>query len=1275
MKDKNEENKKNAVKSISRKQKFFLLIFLLFCAFLFSGIFRLKVNENIYDVLPKGDKFHALNKILQNKKINDKVFFLLRVEDDEDPLPLIEKLAETINTQFNDELTPVTYQKKDLTDDIYNYYYKNFPFLIDSSYYQVISRKLLYDSIVNSIGATYRTLLSPEGALLSKYVLNDPVFISSDFFKSVQKQMSSNQMQLDDGIIYSKDKKSVFLYTNLLHNDNQKNEELYKKLIDFKEEWNRTHPENQIDFFGSFIIAVENALQVKKDTVLTISITILVIIFILLFYYRKLTIPFYFILPVVFGALFALGVIGYIKPEISGLSLATGAVLFGVMLDYSFHFFTHYEHTKSLVQTVKDIALPMLTGSITTILAFAILILANSTVLQDFGLFASLSLLGASLFTIFILPVILELFHFSFSEKNKIRAIKIPQLPQKYYAAVLVLIGVVTAVLFKFAQQVEFDSDLSHLSYHKQSLKEKEEKIVGINPDKQTKVYVFATSENYKQAVANNYQLFQKLKQLKQHHKIHSFISTGDFILPENIIATGGKTWQQFWTQNREKTLRVIDSLALIYGFNDNAFDTFKDWISQDYSHLSVHDTSLLKSLELDNLINNNNGEINILTTVIVDNDKLNDIRQYLSALEGVEIFVRKDMAEDLVTLVKDDFNYLLYTSAFIVFFTLLIVYGRIELTLLAFFPMLLSWVWILGFSAIFDIKFNFVNVIITTIIFGLGDDFSIFVTDGLLAKYKYRKNNLQSYQTAIILSALTTVIGTGVLYFAKHPAIHSIAVLSVLGIICIVLVSLFVQPIIFNYFIQNRVDNKKPPITLFNLLSSILIFLFFISGALFASLFLGVLLLIPLGKKKKRDVINWMLSKLALLNIYLPFYLKKEIINKHKLNYRNPSIIIANHSSFIDILVMIMLHPKTVIVVKEWVYKSPLFGKLIQNAGYLYIGDGQDTMLNKAKTLIADGYSIVIFPEGSRSENGKMKRFHKGAFYLSEQLQLDITPIIIHGASDILPKNSFIFNKGKVTLKVLDRIEYEDKSWGETYQERTKKISKYFKAEFFKLKNEVEDARYLKPVIFRNYIYKGPLLEWYFKIKWDLEADNFNEYNTLIGYRLNILDIGCGYGYFSYFLHYKNPNRKILGLDYDEEKIDIAKNGYNKTENLKFKVADIVNYSFESNTDAIFFNDVLHYLPQKEQVLVIEKAIQNLNHNGIIIIRDGVTDFENRHKITLKTEKYSTEILKFNKKIREFHFFSISFIQKIAEKHHLKFQMKEQSHKTSNVVFILTKK
>lgn len=1253
----------------------FIAALLVFFSFLTLGIFQLKIDQSIYSILPKNNNFESLNQLINSKNINNKVFFLVEINEDEDEdsiLKTLNKAKDSIAKNTEGHLDDLVIQKENLEEDIYNYYYTNFPYLINEEYYNEIENKINTDTIDGSIQSVYRNMLSPSGSFLKKYILNDPLYISSRFFKKLETKHSNEQMKIENGILFSKDRKSAFIYTNILKNEIKDNEVLYKNLTAFKENWNKENTVNKIDFFGAFQIAVENSLQVKQDSYLTVTITIIAILLILFIYYRKINIPLFFLLPTVFGGLFALGMMGYIHPKVSGLSLATGAILFGIILDYSFHFFTHLEHTKSIEQTIKDITFPLLSGGLTTILAFAALMFANSVILQDFGLFASLALSGAALFTLLILPIILIIFSFNFDSLQKKEHKNKPSftIPKKLYPIALVAVVVITIFMYFQSSKVEFDNDITHLSYHKDSLKEKENKFVGINPNIQQKVYLFSNGQNEEQTFEINYALYQELNKLKQENLISNFSSTGDFIIPKTIKDKRLLTWQKFWNKNN-RVYSKIDSSASTFGFSNNAFNNFKNWTKN--KPLEDSESNLLGRIELDNLLDyNDKNELTILSTIVVENTKIEQVKSRINQLEGVQVFNRRNMAISLVEMVKEDFNFLLYISALIVFITLLVIYGRIELALLAFIPMVISWIWILGFAALLDIKFNFVNIVITTFIFGLGDDFSIFVTDGLLAKYKTKKDSLKSYSLAIILSAGTTMIGTGVLYFAKHPAIHSIALLSVIGIACILFISLIVQPFLFSLFVQNKVDDNKPPTTFIQFIYSSILFFFFVFGSFVLALL--SFLLTPLNKKSKRSILTYCASKFAWFNFYSALFTTKNYVDFENLDFSKPSIIIANHSSFLDILTTVALSPKVVLVVKKWVYHSPIFGIFVRNAGYIYVDDGAENNLEKARALIENGYSIIIFPEGSRSENGELKRFHKGAFYLAKELEVDISPLIIHGVSDVAPKREILLHKGTITFKALPRIKFDDLLWGETYKERTKSISKYYKKEYYQLKNEIENAKYFTSIIFLNYVFKGPLLEWYYKIKWNFEAKNFDYYNQIIGDRLNIVDVGCGYGYFSFFLHYKNRNRKITALDYDQEKIDIAQNSYRKNDNLQFLATDITAFKF-AMTDVIFYNDILHYLSEEEQTLVLNNAVNSLNENGILIIRDGITDLNKRHETTLKTEKYSTNIVGFNKKTRDFNFFSSAFIKEFAEENNLDYKMEEQSQKTSNVLFILTKK
>ena len=261
----------------------------------------------------------------------------------------------------------------------------------------------------------------------------------------------------------------------------------------------------------------------------------------------------------------------------------------------------------------------------------------------------------------------------------------------------------------------------------------------------------------------------------------------------------------------------------------------------------------------------------------------------------------------------------------------------------------------------------------------------------------------------------------------------------------------------------------------------------------------------------------------------------------------------------------------------------------------------------------------------------------------------------------------------GKVTLKFLPRIKPGDDKFGTGYVERTKSIGRYFRAELDTLKSEIEQTTYFREKLIYNYLYKGPFVEWYMRIKTKLEK-NYQVFHELVPQHGNILDIGCGYGFMAYMLHFTASKRIITGIDYDEEKIETANHCFSKTDNVNFIHADAVSFNFKKY-DAIIMADILHYLQPDEQAMVIEKCIRQLNDGGIVIIRDGDRDAERKHKKTELTEFFSTKIFKFNKTgDKGLSFFSGKLIRATAVQHKMECREISDSKITSNTIYVLKK-
>jgi 2-polyprenyl-3-methyl-5-hydroxy-6-metoxy-1,4-benzoquinol methylase len=192
-------------------------------------------------------------------------------------------------------------------------------------------------------------------------------------------------------------------------------------------------------------------------------------------------------------------------------------------------------------------------------------------------------------------------------------------------------------------------------------------------------------------------------------------------------------------------------------------------------------------------------------------------------------------------------------------------------------------------------------------------------------------------------------------------------------------------------------------------------------------------------------------------------------------------------------------------------------------------------------------------------------------------------------------------------------------------------------------------------------------------RVKVSLEG-NYKQFERLIPKSASVLDLGCGYGFLCYMLSFTSELRVITGVDYDEEKIETARHGYSKTENLTFIHANIVEFSL-AKYDVIIIADVLHYLTREDQEKLLGNCFKALNPGGRLIVRDGNSDLKERHKGTKLTEFFSVKLLKFNKSVNDLNFISGKMLEKLAKENGYEFCILDETKLTSNVIFVMDEK
>lgn len=161
------------------------------------------------------------------------------------------------------------------------------------------------------------------------------------------------------------------------------------------------------------------------------------------------------------------------------------------------------------------------------------------------------------------------------------------------------------------------------------------------------------------------------------------------------------------------------------------------------------------------------------------------------------------------------------------------------------------------------------------------------------------------------------------------------------------------------------------------------------------------------------------------------PFW-KVKIIDRRKIKSDGVYVMICNHQSMLDIIVLYRLFTHFKWVSKKELFKIPIVGWNMSLNRYIPVDRGNKTshlkMFNMCETNLRDGSSIMIFPEGTRSEDAEIHNFKEGAFKIALKAKASILPIVLDGTSDLLPKHGLVFRtKNTIKVKILDPVPYAD--------------------------------------------------------------------------------------------------------------------------------------------------------------------------------------------------------------------------------------------------------
>jgi len=1267
------------------KWSFYIILVLVSLTILFFAS-RIKFEENISGMTKEGSSLNNDEFVIRNFKFAEKlvvhIFF-----SDTNVVPVTDTLKQIADRFVNQvqQRFDTTYIRAMLTkiDDsaftaIQNLVSENIPLFLSEPDYTVIDSMITSGNLESVMRRNFKLLVSPASMIVKKQIVNDPLGFQMLGLKKLKTLQVDDRYEVEEGYFLTKDKKHLFIFITPANppTETEKNGSLVKGLEKISHSLTCHQNLVKIETFGSVAVAAGNAQQVKRDIIVTLTIALTLIILLLSWYFKNIRIPLLGFLPAIFGGGFALSVLSIIKGNVSAIALGIGSVILGLIVDYALYLINHFRQKQSVEAMLKELSQAIIVCCLTTAGAFFCLVFLNSAVLHDLGLFAILSVTGAAIFSLVVLPHFLSKKHFPSADTHKRNLVdRIAGIDLEKKWILIIFLGLLGIGSFFFAKKVSFEKDLMSLNYVSPSLQEAEKNLDFLGDKDLKTVYIVSYAKNRDEAILKNESASAVLERLQQNKLIKSYSGIHNILFSDSMQRRRIVKWKSFWTEERKsKLFKSLTETAQKTGFRSGSFDHFYNSLNKEYSIIPPDRDRLFQNRFFKDWINETDEMTMVTSIVKVVPELRSNVYASLKDLHGIVVFDRQNLTTRFVSNVKNDFSLLVNLSMIFVTALLLISFGRIELGLTAAIPMFFSWFLTLGFMGFTGIKFNIFNIILSSFVFGLGVDYSILMLRGLMHEYKFGTKERNSYKVAIFLSSTTTLFGVAALLFAKHPALRSIALISIVGIIFVAMISCTIEPLLAKWFLFDRLKKHKFPVTAHIIIKTFITW----GNIVLISIIMMVLgsmiyTLLPLSWRKKKYLFHKIFSALCGIYIFVTFLTRGRLLNPSGEDFSKPCIIISNHQSLIETPAFLRLNSRILILTNDWVFKSPVFGPIARMAGFINIEEGLELSLEKLRKKMEDGYSILVFPEGHRSANHHIQRFHKGAFYLAEKLQKDILPILVFGSGDFLGKGEFWGKPNGMFMHVMKRVAFDDPSFGSNYSERARVFRKFYVSAYNQAKLTDGNAFYYRKNLSLNYIFKGPILEWYLRIKMNLE-NNYDLYARLMPIRGNILDIGCGFGYVSYLLSFTSDERQITGIDYDSEKIEVAKHCFSKNDRLEFICGDITRMNF-CKKDGFLLLDVLHYFPVENQLSLLSKCIENLNESGIIVIRDANKNLEKRHKGAKLTEFFSTK-LGFNKTqdgTRQLYFTSSDTILSLAKEKGLSVEIIDNKKITSNNIYILS--
>ena len=567
--------------------------FLLFLAF---GI-RLRYEEDIVKLLPRSSTDSEL--AFSDIGLKDKVFIQITAADPARPLDpatlaaYMDEYCESLlqRDSASHHIEGILYQLDMGTMlGAVDYAFEHLPCFIDTSLYAAFEAALEPEAVEAAMQENLALLEADETGEASQFVTMDPLGLRNILLEQIMPSDGSSVggYTVEEGHFFCPDKTvaMAFLSPGFNSMDSGAGTKFYRLMNRTRQHFEAAHPDARVLAHGTPLSSVSNAGTIKGDLLMTVGVSLLVILVILLLSFHSWTFIWQQTVPILYGSVFALACMYWIKGFMSLMALGLGAIVLGVAISYCLHVLIHHYYVGDVEQMLREESTPVTLGCITTVGAFLGLLFTESDLLRDFGLFATFALVGNTFFALFFLPHFMKPEQVKFKRYKGFHIIdKINDIPWDRNKWILIGLLVVIVAGVALSHRVKFDSDLRNLDYDNSLLTASQELYSQKNASGHMDLYFAASDDDLDQALEYNSLLQQRLDSLAALGLVKGY-SPLSFLLfrSERDQQVRIDAWKAFWTPERKtQAWREIAAAARHNGLEASLFNPFEALIDADY--------------------------------------------------------------------------------------------------------------------------------------------------------------------------------------------------------------------------------------------------------------------------------------------------------------------------------------------------------------------------------------------------------------------------------------------------------------------------------------------------------------------------------------------------------------------------------------------------------------------------------------------------------------------------------------------------------------------